>query len=158
MLERSDEQISLSIKDLNLVFSGGQPSRRDLLSELGSGENWMGYHLATFLALHEFLASLPNSPVAKFLVIDQPSQVYFPAQILDEHADGNRPGLNDKDKEATRRIFEVLAHGISRIGESFQVIVTEHADEDIWGGIPGVTLSARWRGEGNYLIPGDWLS
>jgi len=37
------------------------------------------------------------------------------------------------------------------------VIVTEHADEDIWGGIEGVRLVERWRGDADYLIPWDWL-
>jgi hypothetical protein len=35
--------------------------------------------------------------------------------------------------------------------------VTEHADEDIWGGIEGVRLTERWRGEADYLIPMAWL-
>lgn len=156
-LERAEEIIELDIQSLNLRFSDPDRSRKDMLSDLGSGENWMGYHLATFLALHELFAAQHHSPVPNFLVIDQPSQVYFPAEILDEHAGGERPELNDKDKRATRRIFEALAAGVERIGGGFQVIVTEHADEDIWGGISGVALTERWRGETDYLIPRAWL-
>lgn len=37
-----------------------------------------------------------------------------------------------------------------------QIIVTEHADEDIWGDIKSAHLVARWRGE-EKLIPQAWL-
>jgi len=157
-LERADEWIELKINSLNLQFTDQTRNRRDVLSDLGSGENWMGYHLATFLALHNHFAKQTHSPVANFLVIDQPSQVYFPAQILDEHAENNSRVLKDKDKQATRRIFEALSRGIESIDKGFQIIVTEHADEDIWGGIEQVELVDRWRGERDYLVPRDWLA
>jgi hypothetical protein len=156
-LERAEEVIELDVQALNLRFSDVDRSRRDMLSDLGSGENWMGYHIATFLALHQAFAAQSHSPVPGFLVIDQPSQVYFPAEILDEYAQGKRSDLADKDKRATRRIFEALAARIARIGAGFQVIVTEHADEDIWGGVEKVRLVERWRGEADYLIPRAWL-
>lgn len=38
-----------------------------------------------------------------------------------------------------------------------QIIVTEHADEDVWGGVESVHLVERWRGKGNKLIPQEWL-
>ncbi len=157
-LERAEEVIDLDIQALNLRFSDPLRSRRDMLSDLGSGENWMGYHIATFLALHQAFAAQDHCSVPRFLVIDQPSQVYFPAEILDEHAHGDRPELSDKDKRATRRIFESLAVGLPRIGDGFQIIVTEHADKDIWGGIEGVQLVERWRGDADYLIPREWLT
>ena len=156
-LERAEELIELDIPALNLRFSDPDRNRRDMLSDLGSGENWMGYHVATFLALHQAFAAQGHCPVPNFLVIDQPSQVYFPGEILDQHAHGEGRELSDKDKSATRRIFVALAAGIGRIGKGFQVIVAEHADEDIWGGIEGVRLTERWRGEADYLIPRAWL-
>jgi hypothetical protein len=37
-----------------------------------------------------------------------------------------------------------------------QVIVLDHAPENVWGNIPGVHLVEEWR-EGKALIPKDWL-
>jgi hypothetical protein len=44
-----------------------------------------------------------------------------------------------------------------RNNNGVQIIVTEHADEDVWGGIESVHLVARWRGADNKLIPSSWL-
>ena len=51
-LEHSDSPIRLDLRRLTVVAdtrNGAVP-----LGEMGSGENWLGYHLATFLALHEW--------------------------------------------------------------------------------------------------------
>lgn len=109
-------QIYLDRKELTLRFeSHGQ---RDFLWEIGSGANWMGYHIATFLGIHEYLSKEENRklPPFNFIVIDQPSQVYFPnstggINILDagfEAVNQARPA----DVIATRRIFEVLSEGL----------------------------------------------
>ena len=49
------------------------------MSRMGSGENWVGYHLIGHLALHKWFA-LQKRPVPRFLFLDQPSQVYFPPE------------------------------------------------------------------------------
>jgi hypothetical protein len=50
---------------------------------MGSGANWLYCHLALFLALHRYFASLGNAySIPSILFFDQPSQVYFPS-ILD---------------------------------------------------------------------------
>ena len=54
--------------------------------------------------------------------------------------------------------INIIASGRAEIADGFQIIVTEHADEDIWGGIEGVQLVERWRGDADYLIPRDWLT
>lgn len=47
----------------------------------------MGYHLATLLALQgAFLKRGSSNPVPTFLIIDQPSQFYFPGETFDEVA------------------------------------------------------------------------
>ncbi|MFL6624004.1 MAG: DUF3732 domain-containing protein [Sulfurifustis sp.] len=159
-LERSTDLIELKLSELNLTFNDPATGRQDVFWEIGSGENWMGYHIATFLALHRYFLERQNSPVPSFLIIDQPSQVYFPAQLLDEHArDAQRQTLKDKDVQATRRIFDVLARAAKAMEGRLQIIVTEHADEDIWGAITGVRLVERWRGEqSDFLLPRSWFN
>lgn len=137
------------------------------LWEVGSGANWMGYHIATFLAIHQFLSKkeLPNSPVFSFLVIDQPSQVYFPTansganqlDVSDENALKALIEERDVDVKATKRIFEMLNQGLNAAGYRYQIIVLEHADDSIWGEIPNTIEVASWKAEGLGLIPHSWL-
>jgi hypothetical protein len=156
-LERADDAIDLNLHDLTLVFTSQSEGRKDYLWEIGSGANWMGYHLATMLSLHQLFLENLRSPVPTFLVIDQPSQVYFPA--------GYQPTLGDSsdDKEpadiiATRRIFEALSEGLRRLDHRVQVIVTEHADNQTIGVLPSLHVVADWhRGARDYLIPRAWL-
>ena len=37
-----------------------------------------------------------------------------------------------------------------------QIIVTEHAEKEVWDGIDNVKLIERWR-DGEKLVPLDWL-
>jgi len=120
MVQPNDHAVQMS--ELTLVFSSQDGGREDFLWEIGSGANWMGYHIATLLALHEVFLSRPRNPVPTFLIIDQPSQVYFPAgwPVDDE---GRRAASHDV--QATRRIFEALVEGLHRMHHRLQIIVTE---------------------------------
>lgn len=157
--------ISLDKNELTLSFRQSGDAKKEYLWEVGSGANWMGYHIATFLALHQFLSQdgMSNSPVFSFLVIDQPSQVYFPsaasgANLLDSDADGLEKIKveRDVDVNATKRIFEMLETGLSAAKHRYQIIVLEHADDSIWGAVPHTVEVANWKAEGQGLIPKSW--
>jgi len=158
-------RISLDKNELTLSFQQSGEAKKEYLWEVGSGANWMGYHIATFLALHQFLSqdALSNSPVFSFLVIDQPSQVYFPsaasgANLLDSDADGLEKIKVERDVDvyATKRIFEMLETGLSAANRRYQIIVLEHADDSIWGAVPHTVEVANWKAEGQGLIPKSW--
>lgn len=158
--------VGLDKQELTLSFSAGENSKKEYLWEVGSGENWMGYHIATFLAIHEFLSDRErsNSPVFNFLVIDQPSQVYFPsaatgANQLDTDAEHlvELRRTRDQDFVATRRIFEVLEMGLRATGYKCQIIVLDHADDTIWGELPDTVKAANWKAPDAGLIPHWWL-
>jgi hypothetical protein len=156
-LERANEDIELRTKELALVFKDVQKKREDFLWEIGSGENWMGYHIATALALHQYFLTLPWSPVPTFLVIDQPSQVYFPAGF-EQSRSQSLQGVESHEVRATRRIFETLADGLRRMNYKVQIIVTEHADESTLGGIPTVDIIQNWHAEdADYIVPRSWI-
>lgn len=157
--------ISLDKNELTLSFRQSVDAKKEYLWEVGSGANWMGYHIATFLALHQFLSrdDLSNSPVFSFLVIDQPSQVYFPsaasgANQLDADVDSLEriKAERDVDVNATKRIFEMLESGLSKAQFRYQIIVLEHADKSIWGEVPHTVEVANWKGEYQGLIPQSW--
>lgn len=155
-------QIKLDRQDLTLRFDS-PGNRKDYLWEVGSGANWMGYHIAAFLAIHEFLSLEENKhlPPFSFLVIDQPSQVYFPSShggdissdIEVQELKRTRPA----DVIATQRIFKVLAEGLIRTKSHLQIIVLEHAGKEIWKEIPLAHSVESWDIKGDGLIPDFWI-
>ena len=63
----------------NLTVAIDRPGRPIYMPRTGGGENHLAYHLAALLALHRYSAS--NSQlIPQFLLIDQPTQVYFPSR------------------------------------------------------------------------------
>lgn len=152
-IERPDDPARLDITNLTLQVVSPD-GRKDYLWEIGSGANWMGYHVATLLALHEQFNSLDRSPVPEFLFIDQPSQVYFPEGL--EDGDGKVPrGVSTDDIAKVQMVFKALSEAIKRTKGRLQVIVIDHAGEITWKGVPGVNRIERWR-KGEKLIPPSW--
>jgi hypothetical protein len=159
-LEHASENIRLNIKELTLQFTP-LSGRTDFLWEVGSGQNWVGYHVAGFLALHQHFGELKDNPVPRFLVIDQPSQVYFPEAwpSMDQAPDKAPKPKISSDIEGVNRIFGALSHFMSLVKNEFQIIVTEHAGSITWDGVPHVHLAGNWRkGYDEFLIPEAWLA
>lgn len=159
----------LDERELNLKFERDGGNRPDMLWEIGSGENWMAYHLAALLALHGvFLNRGDNNPVPTFLVIDQPSQVYFPSDHsfdatvrhdkVPEAPVMSRRRRHLDDLESTKRIFSSLARAHQKTFRGrLQIIVLDHADSHAWGGVEGVKGMENWRNEEDFLIPAHWI-
>jgi Protein of unknown function (DUF3732) len=150
--ERPDDPVELNIDDLTIRVTGFS-GRADNLWEIGSGANWLSYHVACTLALHELFLEHEASPVPGMLVYDQPSQVYFPQTLAREPAAGDDPRLRDEDVAAVRKVFEVLGRSVTSARGGLQVIVLDHAGRDVWGEVQGVE---EWRG-GSALVPQSWL-
>jgi hypothetical protein len=144
--------IKLLIDDLTIKVIQG--TRDDYLWEIGSGANWLAYHVALTLALQKFFLTLPNHPVPSFLIYDQPSQVYFPRRLAGKSEQQTDPKLTDEDVVAVRKVFLVLGAAAIEAGGRLQAVVLDHADEEVWGQIPGVELVEEWRGQ--KLVPLDW--
>ena len=53
--------------------------------------------------------------------------------------------LKDEDRIAVRKVFLALAAAVSASEGRLQIIVLDHADEGVWGKIPGVVLTEEWR-------------
>jgi hypothetical protein len=153
--------LKLDQKELTIRFDKDF-GQYDYLWEVGSGANWMGYHVAAFLGIHEFLLQPENLhlPTLSFLVIDQPSQVYFPSSDLGANALDLDMALLRKhrteDLQATRRIFEVLGEAMTRTASNLQIIILEHAGKEIWGDIKHTHSVAAWGNKEDGLIPASW--
>lgn len=158
-VESPNDPISLEINDLTIKVRSTE--RDDYLSEIGSGSNWLSYHLAMLLALHQFFLSQPRSPVPAFLVLDQPSQVYFPKRVVarqdEEDEKVEEPQLRDEDVDAVRQAFEVMGRVALDAQGGLQLIVLDHASRDVWGNIDGVVGLPEWR-NGAKLVPIAWLN
>jgi hypothetical protein len=70
----------------------------------------------------------------QFLMIDQPTQVYFPSEKVYQEADGSIQKTEaDADLIAVRRLFSWLLKFTQDLAPGFQIIVTEHANlRDQW--------------------------
>ncbi len=151
--EWPDAPIRLNIQDLTVKVIRG--TRDDFLWEIGSGANWLAYHVALTLALQGYFLSKPNHPVPGLLIYDQPSQVYFPARRAGKPLEEDlNPEWSNEDVFAVRKVFALFDHIITRTKGRLQIIVLDHADEEVWGGLANVHRVEEWRGKG--LVPAEW--
>jgi hypothetical protein len=121
----------LNLPQLTIIFD--RPERPVPMGRTGGGENHLAYHLSALLAVHLFAAQ-NNHPIPRFLLIDQPTQVYFPSEQVYKDADGSVQKTEaDADLNAVRRLFELLLKFTQEDVPGFQLIVTEHANlRDQW--------------------------
>ena len=142
----------LDLQNLTVVID--RPGRPVYMNKTGGGENHLAYHLAALLALHRF-ASTYNQPMPRFMLIDQPTQVYFPSEGAYLEAGGSiEQTEKDADLEAVRRLFEVLFRFTIEDAPGFQLIVTEHANlRDEW--FQAALVEDPWT-KPPALVPEDW--
>jgi len=139
-LEYQNAILKFSIKYLTIEIV--EKNRKTRLDKIGSGENWVAYHLLIHFALHSYFIK-NNRPVPSFLMLDQFSQAYLPPE-----------GIKDsKDNQAIKRICDFIFDRVEEENGQLQVIVTEHADPD-HRKFRDATLE-KWR-DGKKLIPADW--
>lgn len=146
-LEHSEYPLRLDLKKLQLVADtiDGPVS----MDKMGSGENWVGYHLIAHFALHKWFTN-KNRPVPGFLFIDQPSQVYFSP---DKGLDWLSGDVRDEDREAVGRMFSLAYSVAKELSPKMQIIITDHADiDEKWF---QDSVIERWR-KGVKLVPVAW--
>lgn len=150
--EWPDAAINFMLADLTIKVVQG--TRDDYLWEIGSGANWLAYHVSLTLAFQRFFLQTPAHPVPNFLVYDQPSQVYFPQSPRDD--DVSDADWRDEDIVAVRKVFSAVSLETQKARGNLQVILLDHADDKVWGDIENVILIEEWR-DGKKLVPVEWL-
>lgn len=129
------------------------PDGKVPLYQMGSAENWVGYHLVTYMALAKWFTNR-DRPVPSFVLFDQPTQVCFPT---DFDVTGNIEEITvDEDRLAVKKMFKWLHSLIETEFENdFQIIVTDHADiDEPW--FQECVRDKKWRGD-EALIPLTWI-
>lgn len=150
--EFQDFPARLNLPQLTIIFD--RPERPVPMSRTGGGENHLAYHLSALLALHLFAAK-NSRPIPRFLLIDQPTQVYFPSEQIYQDADGSVQKTEaDADLEAVRRLFELLLKFTQEDVPGFQLIITEHANlREQW--FQDALVEEPWA-KPPALVPEDW--
>lgn len=147
-LEHSKYPVRLDLTNANILVDDEKGAFS--LGEIGSAENLLGYHLVTLLALHEYFVKNLR-PVPGFLFLDQPSQAYFPKDIMKKQNDLRK--MIDEDHERVMKIYNFIFDIIDELKPNFQVIITDHADIDNKRFQDAIV--ERWR-DGKALIPSSW--
>jgi hypothetical protein len=150
--EFRDFPARFDLSNITIVFD--RPERPVPMSRTGGGENHLAYHLSALMALHLF-AVKNNRPIPRFLLIDQPTQVYFPSEQVYKDADGSIQKTEaDADLKAVRRLFELLLKFTQEDAPGFQLIVTEHANlRERW--FQDALVEQPWT-KPPALVPEDW--
>ena len=148
-LEHQGSPVRLDLGRLTVVADGNDgPIPMD---RMGSGENWVGYHLIAHLALHRLFVARER-PVPRFFFVDQPSQVYYPEDEDWQRQDDETAGLGE-DRIKVMRMYRVAYDFVQRLGGRFQMIVTDHVNiDESWF---QASVVERWR-DGRKLIPPEW--
>ena len=151
--EFRDFPARFDLANITVVFD--RPERPVPMSRTGGGENHLAYHLSALLALHLF-AVKNNRPIPRFLMVDQPTQVYFPSEQVYQEADGSIQKTEaDADLKAVRRLFELLLKFTQEDAPGFQLIVTEHANlREQW--FQDALVEQPWT-KPPALVPEDWI-
>lgn len=154
-----DYSLVFDLEKFELYFQKGmnEYAEKKYLRAIGSGANWLNAHLCLFLALADFFYTHKKSTVPSLLFLDQPSQVYFPAQkdTGDEfNPEESGIGKVDEDMTAVNRIFSLLYDFCKKHSNGIQIIVTDHADDLKIEGLEDFEeiVRARWRKEGEGLV------
>ena len=172
-LNRIGVSMTQSAKDLQLEFQNwpyrfdpnhltvmaDRPGRPIPMQRMGGGKNWLGCHMIALLSLHRHFVQ-EQRPVPGFLILDQPSQVYFPS-IQDYRALSGTTedtARSDADLDAVRRLFDLLFALCNSLSHNFQIIVLEHAnlpDKQFQDAL----VEQPWTGIGAHaLVPDTWIA
>jgi hypothetical protein len=147
--EYQDVPISFDIKKLTIFAD--TPTKSIALSQTGSGANWIAYHLLIHFALHKQFVKA-NSPVPRFLILDQPSQPYYPP---DKDAELKGKLATSSAETAVKQIYDFIFLATKELATHFQVIITDHAKLNYTEFTESIT--EEWR-NGQKLIPESWYS
>ncbi|MCB0382449.1 MAG: DUF3732 domain-containing protein [Psychroserpens sp.] len=149
-VEYKGNPIRFDVKNLDLIVDT-EEKPIPLSKGIGSGANWVAYHLLLMISLHKSFID-KDRPVPRFLFIDQPTQVYYPPENNPNIVKINSEGSSD-DK-AVKAMFDFMYMITKKLTPNFQIIVMDHAllgNKEFKESIVEI-----WRG-GNKLIPQDWL-
>lgn len=145
-VEYEDNPIRFDINRLTMFIDS--ETKPIALPQIGSGANWVAYHLLIVFALHKHFIQ-NNRPVPNFIIIDQPTQVYYPPEK------SNNVVEISADEIAVNKMFDFMFNVVSSLTPKLQVIITDHAY--LKNNRFEESVTEIWR-DGLKLIPNEWLT
>jgi hypothetical protein len=100
------------------------------LSEIGSGENHLSFHLSVFLGLHKYILKHEISILPSFIFLDQPSQVYFPKEEEFKESTGDIEKVENMYKSIIK--FIENANNSSFMSKIQIIIVDHYSSNEAW--------------------------
>lgn len=155
--EHHEFPLRFDLRSLTVVAD--RPGRPMRMQRMGSGQNWLVCHVTCLLALHRHFRE-EKRPVPGFLVLDQPTQVYFPSAGRGQYRDMD--GSVDAtiqaggDMASVIKLFDLLFRVIEESRGGQQLIVLEHANLDD-PRFQAAMIEEPWSSGGLSLVPTDWL-
>lgn len=143
----------------SLTVVADRPSRPMKMQRMGSGQNWLVCHIACLLALHRHFRA-HERPVPSFLILDQPSQVYFPTEGGGSYRNlGGSAKATERsggDLQSVRKLFALLSEVIDECSGEMQIIVLEHANLNDKR-FQDALIEEPWTVGGLALVPQEWI-
>lgn len=149
-VEYKGSPIRFDIKNLDLIVDT-EEKPITLSRGIGSGANWVAYHLLLLTALHKFFIE-KDRPVPNFLFLDQPTQVYYPPESNPNIVEID--STESSDDKAVKAMFDFMIKVAKELSPKLQIIVMDHAllnNDEFKDSVIEI-----WR-RGNKLIPEKWL-
>lgn len=143
-VEYEEDPIRFDINKLTMFIDSR--TKPIALPQIGSGANWVAYHLLIVFAFHKHFIQ-NDRPVPNFIIIDQPTQVYYPPEKSNDVVEVSA------DEIAVNKMFDFMFDVVSSLAPQLQVIITDHAylkNNRFEGSVVEI-----WR-DGLKLIPTDW--
>lgn len=149
----------LDLEKLSVVVDTSQYSI--YMEQMGGRSNWLGCHLIALLALHKHFIER-SRPVPNFLILDQPTQGYFPSSDEYKQAYTHQMRLGETttsttSQRAIREMFEFLFNVCDELVPDFQLIILERAYIEMPRFRQALVDNKRWE-PGYALIPQSWFN
>ena len=144
--------VPIRLDPTNLTILVDTPKKPVPLASIGSGRNWLAYHLLVYFTLQEYFIE-NDRPVPRFLFLDQPSQVYFPRDSQGELL-SSLSLLKNEDREAVLKMYQFIISMVESLHGQLQVVVTDHAE--LSDPFFQAHIVENWHND-NALIPLDWI-
>lgn len=145
-VEHEDASIRFDLYKLTILVD--TDTKTIALPNIGSGANWVAYHLLILFALHKHFIQR-DRPVPNFIILDQPTQVYYPPEDSDDLVEIGQ----SSDDIAVGKMFDFILDVAESLAPNLQVIITDHAylkNQRFDDSVIEV-----WR-RGNKLVPENW--
>jgi len=124
-----EPNLKFDIKDVS-AYQQKDDSNIYNLSDIGSAENHLSFHLSVFLGLHKFILEHEQSILPSFIFLDQPSQVYFPTAEDFQTGNGDIKKVEDMYKSIIKFIEDTNKTSLL---SNIQIIIVDHFySEDEW--------------------------